>query len=80
MTVAELIRELQTLPLTAIVTLSRDAEGNGYELACNISLGRYNVNDRQWGLAELTDEDKKQGYSEEDVIDGPLAVCIFPTR
>lgn len=78
MTVAELIAHLQGFPADALVVQSRDAVGNGYDTTKGVSLGRYSAEDRQWGLAELTPEDEEAGYSEEDVIDGPLAVCLHP--
>jgi hypothetical protein len=77
-TVAELIVKLQTMPGDALVVQSRDAEGNGYDFTRNIGLGRFDPDQRAFGLAALTDEDRARGYGEEDVINGPLAVCLWP--
>jgi len=83
MTVAELIDELKKHPLDALVVQAKDGEGNGFSPVTDIELGRYVADDAdewrgQFGLAELTDELREAGYSEEDVLDGPLAVCLWP--
>lgn len=81
MTVAQLIKELKKLPKDALVIMSSDGEGNGFSPVAAVGIGAYEAENTwsgQFGLHELTEEDKEQGYSEEDVIDGPLAVCIWP--
>lgn len=84
MTVAELIEILKTLPQDALVVQAKDAEGNNYSPTTNwIETGRYAAEtswNGQFGLFELTEEDQAQGYTEEDVPDGPVAVCLWPTN
>lgn len=83
MTVAELIKELKKLPPKTLVVQSKDSEGNGFSPVADVSLGRYEAESTwngQFGLDKLTEELKSQGYSEEDVPNGPLAVCIWPTN
>lgn len=83
MTVAELIAELQKMPGDALVIQSRDAEGNGFSPVSEIGTGRYEA-ENDWSgemkLDELTPGLEAAGYSEEDVGDGPLAVCFWPTN
>ncbi|WP_024517104.1 hypothetical protein [Bradyrhizobium sp. Tv2a-2] len=80
MKVAELILALQALPQDAVVVQAIDPEGNGFMRTSGAHIGRYDAGDSRFGLDELTDEDEEQGYSEEDVVDGPLAVCLWPTH
>jgi len=78
MTVKELIKKLQEYDPDRIVVLSSDSEGNHYDTAYSIGTGSFNEEDNQFGLEELTEEDKKAGYCEEDVIEGVPALCIWP--
>lgn len=83
MTVSELIALLQTMPADALVVQSSDAEGNNFSPVSEAGLGRYAAETTwrgEFGLYELTPEDEAKGYSEEDVPDGPPAVCIWPTN
>jgi hypothetical protein len=83
MTVAELIALLQDMPQDALVVQSSDAEGNNFSPTAEAGLGRYAA-ETTWrgdfGLYELTPEDEAKGYTDEDVPDGPPAVCIWPTN
>lgn len=82
MTVEQLIDLLQQYPKDALVIQSNDSEGNHFSPCEEVSLGRYEA-ENGWsgtfGLAELTKELEEKGYTEEDVVDGPLAVCLWPT-
>lgn len=74
----ELIKILQEDPEREIV-LSRDAEGNGYEGLYTVDTCKYNEKEREIGLEKLTSELKKQGYSEDDVMDGGVkAFVLYP--
>ena len=81
-TVADLIKSLQEYPQDAVVIHSRDSEGNGFSPVAEVSLGRTSLEDGeseiQFGLDELTPELEAEGYTEEDVGDGPIAVCVWP--
>lgn len=84
MTVAELIAELQKLPADALVIIQKDAEGNAHSPLAGLWDGAY-VAHTTWsgemGLWELTDEDREQGYTEEDVVDdGVRAVALYPVN
>lgn len=81
MRVKELIELLQNMPQDALVIQSKDSEGNVYKPVDDISLGRYRAETYwygEFGLDCLTEIHREQGYTEEDVIEGPLAVCIWP--
>jgi hypothetical protein len=84
------VRELRELLSTASdddeVILSKDAEGNGHSPLASAWPGIY-VPDCTWSgdvyLRELTDEDRKQGYTEEDLYngdDGRPAIVLIPTN
>lgn len=83
MTVAELIKELKKQPQDAMVVMSRDSEGNSYSPLADLGQGRYEEETSwsgQLGIVELTEEYIKQGYTEEDVLDGPIVVALWPTN
>ncbi len=82
MTVSELIKELQRVDGNRKVVLQKDSEGNGYSPLYNIWEGAY-LAETDWSgeayLETLSDNDKKQGYTEEDVReDGEKAVFLSP--
>lgn len=82
MTVAELIEFLSGLDPNRVVIVSKDAEGNHYSPLSGCYTAAYRP-DSTWsgevGLEELTEDDKKYGYTEEDVIsDGQPCVVITP--
>ena len=75
-TVAQLIEDLKLQDPNRIVVLSKDPEGNGYSPFCNLSTASYSKG--QIGLEKLTEEDKKSGYTKEDVLKGKPAVVLWP--
>lgn len=83
MTVSDLIEVLKKLPQDAVVVQSSDGEGNNFSPTDDVDIGRY-VAENTWrgefGLAELTEEHRAKGYTEEDVPNGPIAVCFWPTN
>jgi hypothetical protein len=76
MIVKELIEILEQEDLSRVVVLSRDQEGNGFGECSGFSTQSYS--DGEIGLEKLTDELRKQGYSEEDVRDGKPALVLWP--
>lgn len=79
MKVKELIRRLKTLEQDREVILSRDEEGNGFELLRSIEPCLYDADERQSSIEELTDEMRTLGYSEDDVLENGIpAVCLWP--
>lgn len=84
MTVKELIAKLQKVDPNRLVVMSKDGEGNGFSPLCNLVESKYR-SDSTWsgeiGLEKLTPSLKKQGYSEEDVMeDGIKALVLWPTN
>ena len=84
MTVTELIEELTKLNGDRQVILQKDGEGNGYSPLAGIWSGKYEA-DCTWSgeakLEELTEQDRLNGYSEEDLsINGAPAVILFPVN
>jgi hypothetical protein len=77
MLVKDLIKELQKLEPDRLVILSSDEEGNSFSPASeDYSLGNYA--DREFGLEKLTEENKKLGFTDEDILPGQKAVCLYP--
>lgn len=65
----------------AVVYQSRDAEGNGFMQLAEVDYGAvYELDGRvdEIGLTGLTPELERQGFTEEDVVDGPTVVCLWP--
>ena len=88
MTVREVIEELSKCDPDYVVIMSKDAEGNGYSPLSDV-VGDNNVYvpECDWSgelrLHHLTDELRRQSFSEEDVYDGPdglRAVVLWPTN
>lgn len=77
MKVKDLINLLRSADPDKIVVLSRDAEGNGYSPLAQCDPDA-NYKDWEVGLAHLTEEDKKAGYTEEDLLNGEPAVVLYP--
>lgn len=78
MTVEQLIAKLQGVKnKKRIVVLSCDAEGNGYAPLHGIDEGSA-YKDGEIGIETLTEADRKQGYSEEDVLKGSPALVLWP--
>ena len=79
MTVEELIAELSRLDPQALVILQRDSEGNGYSpLHGAEGNGAWDKKNREYGYADLTLELRKEGYSQEDCVEGVPAVVLYP--
>ncbi len=83
MKVKELLEILSTVDPERLVIMAKDPEGNGYSPLSSYWEGAY-VADTTWsgevGLETLTEEDRKQGYSEEDVKEGVKAIILTPTN
>ena len=81
MKVKDLIKQLEELPQDMVILLAKDDEGNGYrklsgECAYEASYDddtSYSLVD-EVGITELTDEDIKDGYTEEDVYEDKCVV------
>jgi len=72
------IKELVRVSPEHIVVLSSDEEGNSYSPLRGIYTNNM-YNEGEIGLETLTEDLKKQGYSEEDVmIDGQKAIVFSP--
>ena len=79
MTVNELIRKLESVEnKDRIVVLARDEEGNGFQELRDINLDNSSFKDAEMGLEHLTPELKKEGYSEEDIINGQSCIVLWP--
>lgn len=81
-TVKDLIENLQAFDPNTPVIVSRDEEGNGYRKLWGASSGvvedfANNHHFYHLGLAELTPELEKAGYSDEDVIPNGDSVVVI---
>lgn len=83
MKVKKLIKLLLKENPEAFVVMSKDSEGNSFSPLASLHSCGYRA-DSTWsgeiGLLELTEKDIKNGYTEEDIIDGEPAVCFWPTN
>ncbi len=83
MTVAELIKALESESPNRLVILAKDGGGNDHSpLSSGFYTGAY-LADTTWrgevGIEELTDELRQAGFCEEDVIyDGVPALILSP--
>lgn len=77
MTVIQLIKRLQKEDPKALVVLSRDPEGNGFEELVYVD-GDYMFADGEIGYSKITPALKKQGFTEDDILDGKRAVVLWP--
>ena len=84
MTVAELIKALQEYPQDSLVIMSSDGEGNCFSPLADTSDGGYHAEttyDGVCGPLEITEEMKKDGYSDEDKLEDAVpVVCLWPTN
>lgn len=81
MKVHELMDLLKFAEPDAEVVLSRDPEGNGYMELGSVEVSTYNWDDSEAeiGLRKLTEEFKRHGFGEEDVMeDGVSCVVLWP--
>lgn len=74
-TVRELIEILQQQDPNAVVIISRD--GNSHDPFSDIGLGTYDEVSAEYGLRELTEELRQQGYTEEDIVAGTNAIVLY---
>ena len=81
MKVKDLIKQLEELPQDMVILLAKDDEGNGYRKLYGecTDVASY-VDDTscsniyEVGISELTEEDIKDGYTEEDVYEDKCVV------
>ena len=78
MTVRELLDLLETLDPELNILVSKDSEGNEYYPLDGYDIGAWDEDEERVGLVGLTDEDRRQGYTEEDVVDGPRVLVLVP--
>ena len=79
MTVKDLIAKLETMGPERVVVLSRDEEGNGYELCRVVETGMFGDGEVGLEAADLTPALRAKGYGEEDVKNvGQPCVCLWP--
>ena len=76
-TVKELVEHLQHYNQDAVIVMSSDEEGNDYHYLRNLEELMYDPEDRWVGYAEITDELRKQGYTEEDVMEGGILALVL---
>jgi hypothetical protein len=85
MKVKELIEILSTMDQDREVILQRDSEGNGYSPLCGVDDNTvYESESTSYGEVyheKLTEEDRKQGFTEEDLGTGNGVPCVvlFPS-
>jgi len=84
MKVRDLLEQLKDVDPEREIVMSKDAEGNGYSPLSSLWLGKYRA-ETTWygdvGLESLTTEDKRHGYTEDDVMDdGVPAVILNPVN
>jgi len=77
MKVKELMKILETLDPETEVVIQGDAEGNSYMGLYSYWFGGFNEEDGEAGHLKLTDKLKKEGYTEEDIIDGKPAIFLW---
>lgn len=61
-----------------VVVVASDPEGNSYHELDGAWSAAWDPEEREIGLREITDADRKEGYSEEDVLEGPPALVLVP--
>lgn len=77
MIVKELIEKLQKCDQDRLVVLACDEEGNSYSLCSDrVTMGAYA--DREVGIDVLNDQDRKLGYTEEDIVVGERCIVLSP--
>lgn len=68
-TVKQAITILETLEPDRLIVLSSDEEGNEYRPMTSFFTGLYDPEYREIHMETLTEEDRKHGYTEEDLGD-----------
>lgn len=78
-TAGSLIELLKQVSPDTIIVLSKDEEGNSYRQPYAVSTDyNYDAESREVGLRQLTKEDLKKGYTDEDVMtNGKPCVCLW---
>lgn len=79
-TAGKLIELLKDFDPELPVMLSRDQEGNGFSPLDELGQSRFCIDGYsiETGIDELTEELEEDGFSEEDVIDGPKCIVLWP--
>ncbi len=77
MKVKELVKILENLDPETEVVLQGDAEGNSYMSLYSYWEGAFNEEDAEAGYLKMTDKLIKEGYDEEDIIDGKPAIFLW---
>lgn len=81
MNVRELIEELSKVNPEAIVVKSSDDEGNSYQEVNNVDTNNAISYQEEYfveiGLFELTDDLIREGFTDDDLVEGPEAVVIY---
>ena len=77
MKASELIKILKNLDPDTEVVLQGDAEGNSYMSLSGYWFGGFNEEEGEAGYLKLTDKLKKEGYTEEDIVDGKPAIFLW---
>ncbi len=84
MTVAELIEQLSQQDPARLVICQKDSESNSYSPLSDMWTGAYRAETTWYGEAGhefLTDEDRENGYGDEDIItDGVSALFLCPVN
>lgn len=84
MKVRALIAILEKMDPERVVILQKDAEGNGYSPLEGADDNCLYAADSTWsgevGHERLTEKDRKQGYTDEDIGHGEKAVVLFPVN
>jgi hypothetical protein len=82
MRVKELKKLLENINDERMVILQKDAEGNGYSpcrgIDDNCAYDADSTYSGTIGKQVLYEEDKKRGYSEEDISKGKPALVLYP--
>lgn len=80
-TVRDLINLLKKEDPQRVIVCSSDSEGNDLSLLEAVSTASYNIETGEFGLEELTEEMKSEGFGEEDVLkNGKPALILVPIR
>jgi len=77
MNVKELIEILKDQDPDTEIVIQGDAEGNNYMILENYWNGGFNVDNEEAGLMELTGQLKKEGYTEEDVVENGITALFL---
>lgn len=79
-TVRKLIAMLETQDPDRIVVVTNDAEGNSFAPLASIVAGAFRAtrDGGEFGIDALDDNLEELGYTEDDIVDGEPAVCLWP--